>query len=284
VLPVDPQTSLPTLPRNGSLLLINPPEMAVGGFITSTAIVTPTLPADVLPDPLTSYLDWSSVYIARTRTIEAGPWAKTLVRADGLPLVLAGEYNGQRIAIISFDLHDSDLPLQVAYPILMANLINYLLPEQSVQVPEEGIQPGESVEIRVPPDIKNIVIGKPSQAFVEVPTIQANVGFNDTDELGLYAVNFLSSDKSKDRSEYFSVNLFDPQESQVQPSPVIRIGQEVTVAAQADRPSLRELWPWLGGLALALLMVEWWAYHRRMAIPAGLRGYLQRLFSRARGV
>jgi hypothetical protein len=280
--PVDPQTSQPVLPRNGSLLLINPPEITLSGFLTSTATVTPTLPAEVLPDPLTRYLDWSAVYIARTKTVEAASWARTLVRAGDLPLVLAGEHNGQRIAVISFDLHDSDLPLQVAYPILMANLFNYLLPEQSVQVPEEGIQPDESVEIRVPVDTKEIVVGKPGQSFVRMPVMRASLEFSETNELGIYAVNFLSANAGNDRSEYFAVNLFDPLESQTRPSPVIHLGQETVLAAKPDRASQRELWPWLGALALLILLIEWWAYHRRMTLPVSLRNFWQQLFKRAK--
>ena len=48
--------------------------------------------------------------------------ALTLLEADGGPLVSAGERDGQQIAIITLDLHDFDLPLQIAFPALVANI------------------------------------------------------------------------------------------------------------------------------------------------------------------
>ena len=36
--------------------------------------------------------------------------------------------DGRRIVVLAFDLHQSDLPLQVAFPLLISNIIGYLAP------------------------------------------------------------------------------------------------------------------------------------------------------------
>jgi hypothetical protein len=34
----------------------------------------------------------------------------------------------------------------------------------------------------------------------------------------------------------------------------------------------REFWPWLAGLALIVLVAEWWVYHRGSALPRASSG------------
>ncbi|HEY5987685.1 MAG TPA: hypothetical protein VIV12_15115, partial [Streptosporangiaceae bacterium] len=77
----------------------------------------------------------------KARQVTAPNWARVLVDSDGGPLVLAGETGGRRVAVLTFDLHDSDLPLQVTFPVLMANLLNYLVPAQAFSAPD-GLRPG----------------------------------------------------------------------------------------------------------------------------------------------
>ena len=85
--------------------------------------------------------------------------------------------------------------------------------------------------------------------------------FTQTQELGFYAVNLISKDST--RVEYFAVNLFDEVESNIQPRESIQVGQEEVAPAASGQIGQRELWSWLTGLALLVLMMEWQAYHRK---------------------
>ena len=76
--------------------------VAIGNF-TNTAVSNITT-----NDPLTQYLDWSGVHILKARAVTLPTWARVLVEAEGGPLVFAGETGGRRIAVLTFDLHDSD--------------------------------------------------------------------------------------------------------------------------------------------------------------------------------
>jgi hypothetical protein len=51
----------------------------------------------------------------------------------------------------------------------------------------------------------------------------------------------------------------------------------VAASAREERGQL-EIWPWLAAAAFALLLVEWWIYHRGPTLPAapGWRGVFQR--------
>jgi hypothetical protein len=207
---------------------------------------------------LTRFVDWSTVHILEAKEVQTPPWASALIQSDAGPLVFAGETKGQRIAAVLFDLRQSDLPLQVAYPILFSNLINYLAPASAFDA-TQSLQPGEALSILPQPDVQKIVIASPSNQAFTLPADQTT--FTQTHELGYYAVNFLSKDSS--RVEYFAVNLFAENESKIEPRLSIQVGREAVKPTASRQVGQRELWTWLAGLALLVLMIEWQAYHRK---------------------
>jgi hypothetical protein len=76
----------------------------------------------------------------------------------------------------------------------------------------------------------------------------------------------------------FAVNLFNPTESKIRPQPTIRIGRGEVAASAREEAGQLEIWPWLAGAALVILLVEWWVYHRGSTLPtaSGWRGIFQR--------
>ncbi|PWH16816.1 MAG: hypothetical protein DDG60_03455 [Anaerolineae bacterium] len=246
----------PTQTLPGSLLLVSPPPNPL--FVVGS----PFQPAEmrVREHPLTRYVDWSNVHILQASSVTLPAWADLLIEADGRPLVFAGESGGRRVAVLTFDLRQSDLPLQVAYPILFSNLINYLVPPAAFDA-SQALRPGDSLTLVPPPGVERIVVAAPSGNLYTLLPSSASLAFTNTEEIGYYAVNFLSKDTT--RAEYFAVNLFDPSESNIRPAETLRIGQTALNPATAEQTGLRELWPWLAALALLVLLIEWLVYHRR---------------------
>lgn len=240
----------------GNFLLINPPS---NELFAVTGSFAPHQPAYLPSHPLTAQLDWSNVHIAQAGTLQAPAWAETLVEVDGKPIVFVGETAGHRLAVLMFDLHQSDLPLQVAFPILIANLIDYLVPSYGFPA-QNAILPGDTLLIRSQPSVDQVVVVSPSGKTFTYPASSSGILFADTHELGLYAVNYLQ--EGAQSAEYFAVNLFDPLESDIQPRASLTVGRMTIQASAADRLSLRELWPWISALALFILLIEWWVYHR----------------------
>jgi Ca-activated chloride channel family protein len=256
ILPVAPDSNLPVLPE-GNLLLINPPPTAL---FNVTGTFTDTQNIQVADHSLTQYVDWHEVHIAKARNVQLPAWAEMLVSNGAQPLVFAGETGGRRIAALTFDLRDSDLPLQIAFPILFANLVDYLAPLQSIN-PAGNILPGEGVNIISGPGVERIAIAAPSNKVYDLIPQESGLFFSGTDELGVYAVNFL---KEKTQSvEYIPVNLFSENESDIQPAETIKVGRARIGATQQEKLGERELWPWFAISAFVLLILEWWIYQRR---------------------
>ena len=248
---------LPDVLPAGNLLLINPPAnplFEVGGV---TDQVTNPI---VLDHPLTRFVSWENVHVAETRLVRTPFWADVLVDSDAGPLVFVGETEGRRVAVLAFDLHKSDLPLQVSFPILFANLFQFLTPSGAVDAPD-GAAPFQPVSIQPEAAVEQVRVTTPSGAVFRLPVGETGVQFRETGETGLYTVNYVL--EGQERSEYFAVNLFSAAESSIQPQTEIRIGQASLQQTVQEDLGRREVWPWLAGAALVILLVEWWVYHAR---------------------
>jgi hypothetical protein len=238
-------------------LFINPPQNSV---LRVSGVFSNTANPRVSDSPLTRDVNWSNVHVREAKYIDPPQWARTLVDSDGGPLVLVGDTGVRRVGAITFDLHDSDLPLQVTFPILLVNLINYLGPGRTFDVPD-GVAAGSSVTIRPDPSVDTVAIASPSNQVFTLRPAGGDVVFKDTQELGAYGVTLFSGDQQL--IDYFAVNLFDPAESNIRPADSIRVGQSQITSAQADETGWQEWWPWLAALALLILLIEWWVYHGR---------------------
>lgn len=263
----------PQLP-NANLLFVNPES---NPFFTVRGTVNEFENVQVNEHALTRFVDWTNVHVLQAKSIQPPSWAEVLVESDSGPLVFAGEAGGQRIAALTFDLRESDLPLQIAYPILFSNLINYLAPPSAFDA-TQSLQPGESLSMLPQTDVERIVVVSPSNTAYNLSLNQPT--FTQTDELGFYAVNFVS--EGANTVEYFAVNLFDETESNIQPRASIQVGREAVTPTVSQQIGQRELWPWLAALALLVLMIEWQVFHRR-PLPSLTNSGVGRLADRLSG-
>ena len=151
---------LPNAFPDGDMLIINPPRttslFTIGEEIENTRRIEVAQP----DDPRMAFVDVDALNLRVFRDIEAD-WADPLIVSDGGALLLAGENDGRQIAILTFDIRDSDLPLQIAWPILISNLLEWFTPSQTVAVPD-GLSVGDTVVIRPPIGADSLRVTLPS--------------------------------------------------------------------------------------------------------------------------
>ena len=260
---------LPDPLPQADMLIINPPAGEIAASSTDdllnvTGIFSNTVAIRLADSPLLQFVDWRDVHVRQAKNIDA-PWAQTLVEAEGGPLILTGERNGQRIGIFSFDIRDSDLPLQIAFPVLMANITSWLSPGRAFDAPI-GLNPGDPVPILPAAATTAVLVEKPDGVVWTAEVGEEAVIFPETNQLGLYHVS-LRDDEGTRAAGSFAVNLFSPIESAIAPADSLNIGQ-VTVETETEGDvGQRELWPWLLAVGLMLLAIEWWVYHRGTRLP-----------------
>lgn len=258
------------LPENlpaGNLLVVNPPRstelFTVSGVFTGTQIVR--VESD---DPLLRYVDLRDVDVARARLVTPPPWMRVLVQAEGGPLLLAGESEDRRVVMLTFDLHASDLPLKIAFPILTSNLVSWLAPAGALEVPAT-LRPGDPITLRPDVSATQIVVQSPSGQRWTYPATGEPIPFAETGEPGIYTVH-QSSASSAESADHFAVNLFSETESDIAPRETITIGAQQITVPKDGTPGRQEWWRWLAFAAVAVLLVEWWVHWRGSKL--GIKG------------
>ncbi|MFN2418855.1 MAG: BatA and WFA domain-containing protein [Candidatus Limnocylindria bacterium] len=265
---------VPDEPPQLPALYLDPDQDAAFGAV-GDQIENPVIDRADPDEPLLRFVDLSTVHIGRAREVELADGMHAAVQTTGgNPLVAVGEVDGRRIGVIGFDLGESDLPLQVAFPLLMSNLTEVLLPTVEGILPS-SMRLGESVSVAVDPRIERVLVtntGSPelpgaTDLGVEVSVVGGRVAIPGADLVGLREVRAVSEvpELSGLPLGQTAINLFSVDESDVTPGDpqrIIEMGRVTSTDEPATQPTRAEWWWPLALAALALLAVEWLLFHR----------------------
>ncbi|MGI8930533.1 MAG: vWA domain-containing protein, partial [Candidatus Limnocylindria bacterium] len=137
---------VPAEPPELPALYVNPPEDGAFGTLGGR-VESPVIDRVDPNEPLLRFVDLSSVHIGRARQIELAEGMRAVVSTpSGTPLVSAGQVGALRLAVLGFSLAESDMPLQIAFPLLMSNLTEFLLPAAEGILPS-SMRLGESLSV-----------------------------------------------------------------------------------------------------------------------------------------
>jgi hypothetical protein len=248
-------------------------------------------------EPVLRFVDLSTVHIGRAREIVAADGMRPVVSTTGGdPLVAVGQVNGRALGLIGFDLGESDLPLQVAFPLLMSNLTEVLLPAVEGILPS-SMRLAETASVVVDSRIERVRIESvaapdlpgATSAATEVSVVGGRLTIPGAELVGLREVRAISEEP--DLSDVLlgatAINLFSTDESDVAPGDpqrIIEMGRVTSGDEPASQPTRAEWWWPLALAALALLAVEWLLFHRptRRSLGRAFRGRPAPLTGRAR--
>jgi hypothetical protein len=126
--------------------------------------------------------------------------------------------------------------------------------------------PGEPVQINVDASADALVVRKPDGTLWAQEVGEASLIFPETDQQGVYEVSSRDSG-GENLAGRFAVNLMSDAESKIAPAVSIPVSSNSLESTSDNNIGQRELWPWFVFLALLVLMIEWWAYHRGARLP-----------------
>ena len=309
--------NLPSRLPAAPTLAIAPPRTSPLGQVSGT-IDNPGIGSLDPQEPVLRFVDLSTLHIAEATRLVLPDWARSIIPGPrGAPLLYAGERAGVPAAVLAFDPRQSDLPLQVAFPILLANLTGELLGGSAA--PIEAVSPGDPVDLAVRPGVSSLRVERPDGTVHElVPGTEGgtSVTFSATDLPGVYTVTPILGPESTSSPagtsagasaappspgasgpppvdaatvSQFVVALFDVRESTITPGGAAgleALGPDASAepgaspapgAGVTDRPTTRD--ELWGPLILLILVVLCveWAAYHRDALARIRRGLGLRL-------
>lgn len=258
--------AIPSALPAGNILIFDPQPAAsqeINSQISVSEAFTNTQLIELADDPRLANVSWNDVNIAQARQVQ-GAGLMPLIESDGGPLLLAGEIDGRRIAVFPFDLASSDLPLRIAFPVIMANIVEWLHPGDAAGI-DGNINPGAVVPLIPHPRAESVRVEMPN-GETWTHSLDGNsepVLFDQTMLPGLYSVDLYGKSGELVQSGQFAVNFTNPGESQIAPGEAIRVGNIEVLPDNEETRGKSELWAIFLAVGLLLLAFEWWlSYHR----------------------
>jgi Ca-activated chloride channel family protein len=185
----------------------------------------------------------------------SGDWRfTTLIRSFDHPLMIAGERRTQRLAALALDLTDSDLPLRVAFPLLMSNTLQWLTGGVVAHAPT--LPAGETF----PLSETQTVWKQPQTSWKGTPKpdpAQLAHGVFQPLSNGYYLLN------EREGSSWLAVNTFSEAESDLRTAAPASAPTTVLPQLAIANLSGWPLWQYLALAALLLFTLEWWLFNRR---------------------
>jgi hypothetical protein len=245
---------LPAELPDADMLIINPPRSSrlftLGAFTAQAAQRAVLDPAH----PLLAYVDFAGVTLRQFRQIQSST-LRPIISSQGGGLLYAGETGTNQVALLPFALGDSDLPLQIAWPILVSNALQWFTPFTQM-TSQSAYAPGDTVALRLPLEAARVAVTAPDGSLTALSRGEA---FTDTELPGLYRVEAFGEELLA--AQWFAVNP-PPAESDLTPLYDIPLSGGAPRSTAAER-SIRDLSSLFALAALALLLVEWAVYHRQ---------------------
>jgi von Willebrand factor type A domain len=136
-------------PTAGRYLYLNP-EGSGSPFAVRGTVREPVIdPASLRRDhPLLRQLDLSDINVSEAHRLALAPDDVALAGSFGVPLVVARERPGLRIAALGFDPRRSDLPMRPAFPLLVANTLDWATRDRQSARPASSIEPDTTRDAR----------------------------------------------------------------------------------------------------------------------------------------
>ncbi len=199
------------------------------------------------------------------------------LRSAGHPLLITGERGRQRIAALAFDVLDSDLPLRVAFPLLIHGTLDWLSGGRAESAP--SLAAGEVLALPTGKRIAQTPHTIPAAATSSAgsPVIRDAVRGDARQEPGVTGFfqplkNGFYEITDADAKRWLAVNTFSTAESDLRRDGKNATDEKVNSPAAIPVPALHSSlsalrgfppWQWLALAAFALLTVEWMLFHRR---------------------
>lgn len=208
--------------------------------------------------PLMADVNVGALIVEQAAKLETASQLQPVLESAQTGLMYAYEKGGLRAVLIGFDLSQSDLPLKVAFPVMMSNIINWLNPHR-LEFSTSHTRPGEPFEIYLQPQTSSFYTRAPQEKWERHQTSTNPFRYTHTQKVGIYTIS------ENGKQQYFTVNLADENESDLAAASIEPPSEEASGALVAEEISVQQpLWAFFILLGLVMLFLEWYFWLKRV--------------------
>lgn len=221
-------------------------------------------------NPMTQYLEMGSVGIVEARTVRPPESGDILMIGDAGPLFGIASRGPFQDAVLGFSIvqatgqgveYNTNWGIKPSFPVFVYSAVEFLgggITESSAPT----VQPGWPIGLQLSSRFKNFEVAFPNGTRSElVRGDESRSIFTQTDQPGPYAV---FADGLERPIETFCVNLFSTRESNLATEETVKMGYEKVAASGTTVQARQETWRWILLVGLAMLVVEWIVFNRRV--------------------
>ncbi len=286
----------PSTLGDGNYMFIYPPAVDASEMPTpelkwniGAALETPIITDWERTHPILQHVHLENVQIGTAYQVTPPSTAQVLARSFESPVLFIDVTPNRKIVFAAINILESDLPLRIAFPVIIANTIQWF--QQRSEILEYHLHTGEVLkqridsigatpqpELKVETDSQQLVkITGPEDKTWEIPIERDELLFDQTQRAGFYELKILEaadataketlSDTSSSTEEsggiVWSINLADATESNIGADPAVEDLLDESVTPKGATFLRYPPWVYLVFLAVGLSVVEWFLYQRR---------------------
>ncbi|HZZ71358.1 MAG TPA: BatA and WFA domain-containing protein [Pirellulales bacterium] len=259
-----------TMPQANTLFIGSLPPAA---WQADEPVTNPIIIDEDRAHPLMQSLELGDILIGEARPLKPPIGNTRLIESQKGTLLAIVPREGFEDAVLGFELMGTDAAgakfantnwtIKLSFPVFVLNALNYLGGRHRDPAAAQ-LRPGTPFELQTHAAGSSLTIRLPDGQTRPVErNSRGKFLFQGTEDLGVYTV--LDQGKEVER---FTVNLFDPSESDIRPRTAegIKLGSAPVAATTKWEPARQETWKWLAVVGLCLLFWEWYIFNRRIHV------------------
>jgi len=249
----------PTLPARGNFIFIAPSGPG-SPFAIAGETERPYMTELNKSHPILRWVTVADVNISRSAVFTPGPGDIVLASNIRQPIMIARREKTRRLMALGFDVRESDLPMRVAWPVLLINTLDWFAGDDAELM--TTFHTGKLWRIPFDTSKAAATLVEPDGAEVRAAVSEGRVTVLGR-RVGFHTV------KGDDQTPVqIAANLADPVESDITPHGELTMaGVKLSAPPPASRLELPSaIWLYLLLAVLALTLVEWTTYSRRVTV------------------
>ena len=287
-------------PKNisdGNYMFIYPPKLegdaqdAVLTWDIGEALETPIITDWERTHPILQHVHLENVLIGEAYQITPPSTAQILARSFESPILFIDVSQNRKVVFVAINILESDLPLRIAFPVIIANTIQWFQHSEGIQ--EYHLQTGEVLRYKFESEYltnaeteqveaptgrtqHTLTVTGPQDKSWDIPIENDEILFEHTQQAGFYKVTdsnesneepvdepISDNEATVEPKQLWAVNIASETESHIGIADGIEdllTDSEVLVGSSFFR---YPPWIYLVLLAVVLTVVEWFLYQRR---------------------